>query len=197
MLGFIKKGEKISFEALIESVDTDKEFEIFNAYEFYNSLSFSYRITNLDQILLDDKKEISNLFNRRLKSNLISYFFSIFAGIIFIMMPEVNKLFLKSNDFVDVYYEIERKNNDTIIAKVIPIEKNLIILESITNKNEEKVSLDEFKNNYEIIKLKSTEVSDLTTKSKYFGIIILTLTFVGLFFDIRKYVLRFKKVKTK
>jgi len=189
----LKKGEKISFEALIESID-NKEIGKTDAIEFYNSLDFSYRITNLDKIQCDDKIDNSKIFSKKLIDNLILLTVSILFGSSLILLPMLNKYLGKSSDFIDVYYEIARQKKDTIISTIIPVTEKQIFLENI-DKTEKTIALDDFKSNYQIIKVHSTKASYIVNLSKYFGSGVLILSILVFFVD--TYIFKYRRKKPK
>jgi len=118
----LKKNEKIEFEALIESYYSDDEFGKTKAIDFYNSLNYSYRITNIDKIICDDGIYRPTFLNKELINDLRLVFVTIILGIFFLFFPKINDHVVRSGDFVDMYYDVEYLNKDSsFVTTIVPV----------------------------------------------------------------------------
>ncbi len=183
----LKKGEKISFEALVESTITPKKNGGSDAFEFYNSLDFSHRITNLDRISCNDKYNRSKETKRKFINTAFTSLFIIFVGIITLQLYNTNEYISHSSDFIDMYYEISTPKNDTIVTQIIPINEKEILLRNINKKKPDIIALNEFKNNYRILKLHTTRKSSLVILFQLAGYFFLVLSVINIIVDVRKY----------
>ncbi len=155
----LKKNEKIQFEALIESKVSENEEIIKDAIDFYDTLNFSYRITNLDKIICDDKFDESKFINKKIGVSFIFFFVFLLFGIFVYLIPQVNKK-IRSADFYNMYFELYTQNNDSIIlSTIIPIFKDKLLLKDINDNTIEILSLDNFINKYHIVSIKTTRES--------------------------------------
>lgn len=161
----LKKGEKIEFQALIEAeIKNEKLLGNDNLVSnFYNSLKFESRITNLEKIDCNDK--YSNEITSDLNTN-----FLIIVSIITLVssfalgnFSDITKDLITSKDYVNINFEIQQKTSDTImLAQIYSIKENEIILKDEQG-NKTYVPEKLFNNFYQIKDIKSTKKS-LTAK---------------------------------
>lgn len=162
----LKQNEYIEIEALVEIVgELEKDEE--KGTDFYNNLSFDYRITDLNSI--QKEKQISNSNRFRSIYNKIAKILAIITiliGVIFLSFE-----FFPNLNFMEkqvVSYAINKDNNElvTIIASENP---NEITLTIDGNEEKKKITVKEFN---ELYQLKGIEKTSVDPKSSTFNRVI-------------------------
>ena len=162
----LKQNEYIEIEALVEITGKlEKEEEKGN--DFYNNLSFDYRITDLNSI--QKEKQISNSTRFRSiyhKVTKVMGIITILIGILFLtfeIVPELNFM-----DKQVVNYAIKKDSSE--LVSIIASKHSDEITLSIEGENEKrKISVEEFNNSYKIEGIKKTS---LDPKSSLFNRVI-------------------------
>lgn len=149
MWDLLKKGEEIEFEALVEDL-TQKNDE-FSSARFYDSISFNFRITNLNKIDKEEStKEIIYIKNWA-KTYFVLGLFYLLLGIFFLIEPYVlpkkylTEYQVKYNNVVETGFikaisnnEIEfRTNSKNIIIPIDTLKTNnsIFIVRNIQDNN--------------------------------------------------------------
>jgi len=174
----LKKGENLEFEALVETKKKDSKNKSTNEYiDFYNSLEFKCRITNLDKVECSDRYESEESISK-FKRFIIPEAMSLSLIFLFILLPFTNKYFQTTKDFANIYYEIHDKKGDSIfISQIIPVEENLIFLKGINGKKE-KITTETFNAKYGIKKATNVKEALLSKIVKIVGIILSLMIFI-------------------
>lgn len=142
----LKQNEYIEIEALVEVIgELDKDGE--KGTDFYNDLSFDYRITDLNSI--QKEREVTEVIRDRALINRFGKtlgIISILLGLIFLFIE-----FFTPLNFMDkqvVKYIIE--NNNSEIKSIISIncKSDKIILNIEGENKEREISVKEFNQNY-------------------------------------------------
>jgi hypothetical protein len=180
----LKKGEKIEFEALVETKNSGVISNTNNEIsDFYNSLEFNYRITNLDEIYVDDgiDKVVNN--DKKIKKLLIPFVLFIVAGLFFLLAPLLNNSILHSKDFIDVYYELRTsESNSTFLASIAPQSNGNILIENIDGKDTI-ISLSSFNKSYSILGI-------MMERENFSGKLFTYLGWFMIFFSITQLIVR-------
>lgn len=154
----LKKGEKVEFEALIEVKDNkDPKSDILGALNFYASLKFEHRITNLDKIICEDQYKtfyvIRNFRRVMFSLGLVSLIFGLFT----LSSQRFVKKYLFTSSDVTPFYELSSNKNNAVSVYTINIHSDdLIVLKDKTGKKL-KSSLNDFNSEYTIKKVKYTK----------------------------------------
>ncbi len=172
----LKKEEFIEFEALIESLKDNNGDE--TTRDFYNSLDFEFRISNLDKI--HKEEEVSETF-RKTKSKIkqtnvlaITYLalgitFAIFGNFIDNIAPDNRTINSK------VVYQLINENNDTLQSNINIVKENLI---EIKYAEENKLySIETFNKNIRVnnlYEIKENRLANLTYRYGGLGIILMS-----------------------
>ncbi|MBN1181491.1 MAG: hypothetical protein JXB49_04330 [Bacteroidales bacterium] len=147
----LKKNEYIEIEALIDTINDEKEYE--KANDFYNSLDFSFRITDLDKI---EKEKFLSAYEERTLTRLqyllmmailyivFGFYLIIEGGAIERIIPNIPK----SNNVLE--FTIRTPDGDTIYSKIESINTDRI---QLNNSNKEKISIAKnlFNKDYQIL----------------------------------------------
>lgn len=181
----LKTKEKIEFECLIEVPNSIVLDEISD--NFYESLSFDFRITDINKI--DKLSEINSSEKRKQKSKKMLLFMGIFtliAGLYIFFSPDIPaKLALIktkqeieycfSNNKDTVYTTINSKNDQTVVFKHndVEVEKNI----------------QDFNKSYDLIKINKT-IREPDYFSRIMGVIYILTSFMSFFL----YKVKYKKL---
>lgn len=187
----LKQNEYIEIEALVEiKGKLEKEGE--KGTDFYNNLTFDYRITDLNSI--QKEKQISNSIKRKRISGQLSKVLSIIAiivGIIFLsfeIFPSINLLKKQV-----VNYEIKKDNNKLISIISTNNKSDKIILSIEGEEEKQEVSIKEFNQSYELQRIEKITIDPLSSYvNRSIGITYLITGVVLLLLRIKR-----KKLSTK
>lgn len=148
-MGFIKKNEYFSFDALIEIIDDPKEsIDIDNEYinKLSKKISISHRITNLEKINKENLYSITkDKTFKKIPTPFILFFIMGVSLIITMSISNTPYQFLQNTHYIIK----DLKNNDMEI-KLIYLGNDNIQIESIDNKYKEVLTVDEFVKKYNI-----------------------------------------------
>ena len=178
----LKVKEEITFEALIqieEGNDTSKVID-----NFYESIKFEYRITELNHIQKDEhiNESFFQELNRLVKSKMFA-FLLIIVGIIGFPNPYLETTFLlRQSLFANYDFVYAISNNDSTCCEAIitPTKKETVDIFFVDSKNKINVTTDEFNENYKIINVRGKRVSqnDILSTKIVSGVFILTGVFL-------------------
>ena len=163
----LKRNEYIEIEALVEiQGELDKEGE--KGTDFYNNLTFDYRITDLNSI--QKEKQVSNLLKRKSffdKTSKALAIITIVIGAIFLSFE-----FFPSINFMEkqvVSYAIKKDNNELVSIISVNNKSDKIILSIEGEEEKREISVEEFNQSYSLQNIKKTTVDP---KSNLFNRII-------------------------
>lgn len=148
----LKKNEQIEIEGLVEiknSETSDGEKGI----EFYNSLSFDYRITDLNSV--QKEKQISRNLRRRMFSrrlNDTAAITAILLGVLFISFEFIPKIDFMKKEIVK--YNLHKGENESI-ASLIPSKSDMIKITIDDIEEAKELTVEEFNNSYKIKKIEN------------------------------------------
>ncbi len=179
----IKKNEKIEFEALIE-IPQNKEIEEITE-EFYKSISFDFRITDLnkiDKIIDSNSKEIRRKKSKQ-KVAVMSIIMLLF-GLALFFSPEAPKYLSILPISQSIEYSL--KSNDTTVSVTIKAKDSNQM--QLKNKDiDEEISISEFNKKFQIQKVNSI-IDENKSKllSRILGITYVLTALWGLWRSLRK-----------
>lgn len=167
----LKSGEYIEFEALIEIIDRQK-LSYDKTNDFYNGLKFDYRITDLNNILKENKVPKRTIFEFLIKNVKIVASFALLLGtLLFIteyypeirILPVQNDIILNiNNGNKNIKASIESKLNDDIQVRLS------------VSKGKNNISIKEFNKQYKIINIDKVRVSFYDSLiNKIFGALLI------------------------
>ena len=172
----LKVNEKIEIEALIEAKKKENDdYESIEVVDFYNSLNFQSRITNLAKVNCFDRYNLNRINYYFLRRSIKLFILILILSTGLMSLPYLNSYLISSADYVDAYYNIsDKKNDSTFISRVIPIGKELILIEDLAG-NKQKIGLEKFNGQYEIGPINHTEDSLILKISRILSIIFISL----------------------
>lgn len=167
----LKSGEYIEFEALIEIIDRQK-LSYDKTNDFYNGLKFDYRITDLNNILKENKTPKKTPFEFLLKNiKIVASFSLMFGTLLFIteyypeirILPVQNDIILNiNNGNIRVKGSIESKLSDHIQVRLSDSKEKI------------NVSVNEFNKQYKIVNIDKVRVSFYDSLiNKIFGVLLI------------------------
>lgn len=169
----LKQNEYIEIEALVEIVGKlEKDEE--KGTDFYNNLSFDYRITDLNSI--QKEKQISNSKRSRSIYNKVTQIMAIITviiGVVFLSFEFFPQLNFMEKQVVS--YAINKDNNElvTLIASENP---NEITLTIEGNTEKQKITVKEFNKSYQLKGIKRTSIDPKgSTLNRVIGIIYIIM----------------------
>jgi hypothetical protein len=168
----LKQNEYVEIEALVEIVgELEKEDE--KGTDFYNNLSFDYRITDLNSI--QKEKQISNSSRSRdifKKTTKLMGILTIIIGVVLLSLEFFPKLNFMEKQVVS--YAINKDNNElvTIISSKNPNEITLTI-----DGNTEKITVKEFNELYQLKGIKRTSID--AKRSRFNSVIGIVYIIMG------------------
>jgi hypothetical protein len=179
----LKASEKIEFESLIEVPNNIAIDEISD--DFYNSIEFDFRITDINQI--DKLTEINSREkrnNRQGKKMLYISIISLILGLYIFFNSQLPFNIGYLNSRKEIQFDILHKN-DTINAVLSSKKDNTIILKNEDSKVDKNII--DFNKNYKILKIKKT-ISESTFIDRIFGgvYILMSIISFGFFYKRKK-----------
>jgi hypothetical protein len=151
----LKKSEYIEIEALVEVIsELEKDGEKGN--DFYNDISFDYRITDLNSI--QKEKQISDAIKLRTVMQKMYKFLGIITIVLglYFLSIEFFPTFKFMDDRKVVNYVIENNNKESHSVISTNNKSDNIILFVEGEEKEREISVKEFNQNYEIKKIEKT-----------------------------------------
>ncbi|TKB96021.1 hypothetical protein [Pedobacter cryophilus] len=179
----LKAGEKIEFESLIEVPNNIEIDEISD--DFYNSIEFDFRITDINRI--DKLSEINIREKRNLRQRNKMLYISIFtflAGIYIFFSPELPENISLLTSKKEIKFEVLNRK-DTINAVLYSKKDNIVTIKNdnlIINKN-----ISDFNDDYKILKIDKT-ISEHSLFNRIMGGLYIVLSILSflLFYKIKK-----------
>jgi|GEM_PF-3200945 len=183
----LKKGEFIEIEAVAEIVNNEGSYGE-KAIDFFNGISFDYRITDLCTIQKDKlAPERLRVFEFLYKIGRVLSIFLIISGILFLIIS-----FLPSLDiFADRVVKYQIVGGDSPQSTFIyPKKNNKIILDIEGIEEKMEVSIEEFNNKYKIKKVEELLVDPKMYSNirliRLISIVLIVFGVIYLFFFILK-----------
>jgi len=183
----LKKDEFIEIEALIEVI-INEDIKDDKAIQFYNELTFDFRITDLNLV---HKENQESKHEKRIKSIKSLNKVSTFVASVSILVGAFTMFsgFYPNLSFVKKSKDINYLINDGNISKVYTIQSksnNTINITENNTSNSMELSLNEFNNKYKIVSINNTINSEKKVLlDKIVGLILLVLGFILFFLNRR------------
>ncbi len=177
----LKTGEKIEIESLIEVPNNIEIDEISD--DFYNSIEFDFRITDINQI--DKLTEINTIEKRNSILLNIMLYLSIFiflTGFYTFFNPELPENTALIYSKKEIQFDILNKK-DTMNAVLYSKKENTITLKNDDSKIEKKIN--DFNKNYKILKVNRT-ISQSTLFCRIMGGIYILMGIITFRFYYRR-----------
>jgi len=155
----LKAEESIEFEALIEIKNVENSV-VDNASVFYDTLTFDYRITDLNSIQ-EEKPKSDNFFN------MIVYPFLIIIILMGFMISDI----FPTIHFLPRQYELEyviANHDSTENATILPIRENRVEVLKLKSKESIIMPINDFNRKYKVLKIDDVNVSTFDAKFNRF-----------------------------